>query len=296
MFPVTKIQRFCTKDGPGIRTTVFLKGCPLRCLWCHNPETQSLSAQFFYCDNLCIHCGMCAKICPAGVHQITDVAHLLNRAACTQCMKCTQVCPTGALEKCFRWLSAEEIFHQVIKDKAFYGAIGGVTFSGGEPTVHAKEMIPLLNFFHRNTIHTAIETCGYFDKELLPKLIGATDLFLWDIKDTDDNRHLINTGVSNNRIISNLKLADTLGAKTVLRCILLKSVNLNTEHLQRIARIYSTLKHSEGVELIPYHTYGTSKNIQLGQKDTARQDWIPSTEDIVKAETFLAQYVPIIRN
>lgn len=296
MFPVTKIQRFCTKDGPGIRTTVFFKGCPLHCVWCHNPETQSLSAPVFYCDNLCIHCGICANVCPSNVHQITDNGHLLNRTTCIQCMKCTDACPTGALEKCFEWLSAEEIFRQVIKDKVFYGVVGGVTFSGGEPTVHANELIPLLKLLHSHNVNTAIETCGYFDKGLLPNLVNATDLFLWDIKDTNDSRHLTYTGVSNNKIINNLKLADAMGAKTALRCILLKSVNLNAEHLQMVALIYSTLKHCKGVELIPYHTYGASKNVQLGQNESARQEWIPSKEEMDWAENFLRQYAPIIHN
>ncbi len=296
MFPVTKIQHFCTKDGPGIRTTVFLKGCPLRCVWCHNPETQSVSPPFFYSDKLCILCGGCRVACSQNVHRINDTSHILDRTACNGCMKCVEACPTGALEKCSQWLSAEEIFSQVMKDAAFYGTTGGVTFSGGEPTVHAGELILLLNRFRENGINTAIETCGYFDPAFLPGLTKTTDLFLWDIKDTDDRRHLANTGVSNRKIIGNLKLADELGAKTILRCILLKSVNLNIVHLQTIISIYNSLKHCAGVELIPYHTYGVSKNIQLGQNETPHEEWIPSAEEICQAETFLRQYIPVIHN
>ncbi len=294
MLPVTKIQRFCTKDGPGIRTTVFLKGCPLHCVWCHNPETQPQAAPFFYCDNLCIRCGICAEVCSAHVHQIIGAEHFLDRTACRQCMKCTQACPTGALEKCSSWLSAQEILHEVKKDAAFYGTTGGVTFSGGEPTVHAEKLTMLLDLLRSDNIHTAVETCGYFDADLLPALVRATDLFLWDIKDTNDRRHLANTGVSHHRILCNLQAADTLGAKTILRCILLKTINLNTEHLQEVARIYNRLKHCEGVELIPYHTLGASKNVQLGQAEHAHKDWIPSREDMDKATAFLKQYVPVL--
>ena len=296
MLPVNKIQHFCTKDGPGIRTTVFLKGCPLRCVWCHNPETQSSSAQFFYADNLCIKCGSCASVCPSHVHHITQEGHFLDRTTCTACMKCVDVCPTEALEKCSEWTSLEDIFSEVMKDTAFYGNTGGVTFSGGEPTVHADKIIPLLDLFQRNKIHTAIETCGYFDQSILPELVSTTDLFLWDMKDTDNKRHFTNTGVSNEKIISNLKLADALGAKTILRCILLKTINLDTEHLQKISSIYNSLKHCVGVELIPYHTYGASKNIQLGKKGNAHQEWIPLAEDVDKAKTSLKKYVPIIDN
>ena len=297
MFPVTKIQHFCTKDGPGIRTTVFLKGCPLRCVWCHNPETQLAAAQFFYSDNLCIHCSACAEVCPSNVHRITATEHLLDRTACNGCMKCGNSCPTGALENCSQWLSAEEIFRQVMKDAVFYRDIGGVTFSGGEPTVHANKLIPLMKLFQSSNIHTAIETCGYFDPTILSELVNATDLFLWDIKDTDNKRHFTNTGVSCDRIISNLKMADTLGAKTVLRCILLKSVNLETGHLKEIVSIYSSLKHCDGVELIPYHTYGASKNVQLGRNENAHQEWIPSETEISMAKAFLRQSdVPIINN
>ena len=294
MLPVTKIQHFCTKDGPGVRTTVFLKGCPLRCLWCHNPETWSAAPKFFCFDKLCIGCGGCVSVCPHGAHRITEDGHTLDRSVCSECGKCTKICPSGALEECYHTLSAEEIFIEVMKDAAFYGETGGVTFSGGEPTMHADELLPLLRQFRDSGIHTALETCGYFDHALLPELTSATDLFLWDIKDTDEQRHLSGTGVSCGRIIENLKAADALGAKTVLRCIMLKNVNLCKDHLTAVASIFASLKHCIGVELIPYHTYGVSKYAQLGWSGVPHEEWIPSAEDIREAEAFLRQYAPVL--
>lgn len=297
MLPVTKIQHFCTKDGPGIRTTVFLKGCPLRCVWCHNPEAQSSDVQFFYSDALCMLCGNCVKACTENVHRISEGKHFINRAACKACIKCTQACPTGALESCSRLLSAEYIFDQVMKDSVFYASNGGVTFSGGEPTVHIAELLPLLKRLKYNHINTAIETCGYFDPAILPELVNTTDLFLWDIKDTDNDRHMRNTGVPIDKIIANLKAADNLGASTVIRCIWLSSVNSDTKHLKEIVSIYSSLKHCKGVELIPYHTYGAAKNIQLGLSKNDHTNWIPSKVELDAAKNFLRQYaVPVINN
>ncbi len=294
MLPVTKIQHFCVKDGPGIRTTVFLKGCPLRCVWCHNPETQSSSKQFFYYDNMCVRCGNCQSVCPQNAHIVTDDGHTVDRSVCIDCMQCADVCYSGAMEKCADFLTEDEIFNRVMKDAAFYGNIGGVTISGGEPTVHLEKIIPLLKRFKENNINTALETCGYFDRTRLCDLVDVTDLFLWDIKDTDDARHLSNTGVHVEKIIGNLRAADALGAKTIMRCILLKSVNMDDGHLTQIAQIFNSLEHCKGVELIEYHTYGASKSVHLGRVDNSHPEWIPSKDDMNHARELLGKYVTLI--
>ena len=293
MLPVTKIQKFCTHDGPGIRTTVFLKGCPLRCIWCHNPETQSARAEFFYSPQLCITCGACAAACPQNLHSLHS-GHHLERSRCTACMACTQACPTGALEACGQLMSTEDILSEVMKDRVFYGATGGVTLSGGEPLIHAKGLLPLLQAVKAAGFTTAVETCGIFDVHILEQLVPITDLFLWDVKDTDAARHLANTGGSLEQVLSNLRHADALGARTRLRCIMLQEVNLNTAHLSALTKIFSSLRHCEGIELLPYHTYGDAKNLQLGRSSTAHPEWIPTEEQMENARRYIRQHAVLI--
>lgn len=292
--PVTKIQKFCTGDGPGIRTTVFLKGCPLRCVWCHNPETQSAKQEFFYTENFCISCGRCCSACPSGAHRLVDGRHVLDRQICTGCMSCVPECFPMALEACSASQTSEEIYAEVMKDKAFYGKTGGVTVSGGEPMLYAGAVARLFQRFRAAGVNTAIETCGFFEQEKLGAVLPVTDLFLWDIKDTNDARHLENTGVSLEKIHENLRAADAMGAKTILRCILVRGVNTDSAHLESIARLYQAMKNCLGVELIPYHTYGDSKRAQLGLQPSANPAWIPQKEDLQRAKSFLRKHVKVV--
>lgn len=294
MMPVTKIQKFCTHDGPGIRTTVFLKGCPLHCIWCHNPETQSRRMEFFYSPQFCLGCGACVQICPASVHHLAS-EHKIDRKDCTGCMACTEACPSGALEATATLMSTETIMAEVIKDRAFYGTTGGLTLSGGEPLLHGRSVLPLLQAAKAAGISTAIETCGVFDASLLEELVPLTDLFLWDVKDTDPSRHQQNTGGALSTVLANLRMADALGARTRLRCILLSGVNLNEAHLTALAELYGTLRHCEGIELLPYHTYGDSKNEQLGRASAAQSEWIPSEEELATARTFISQHAKLFQ-
>ena len=293
LLPVTKIQRFCTHDGPGIRTTVFLKGCPMRCRWCHNPETQSRRMELFFSPQFCLDCGACVSVCPAGVHSLSP-RHRMERARCTGCMSCTAACPSGALEACAQWMTAEEIAAEVLKDLAFYGASGGLTLSGGEPLLHGEGVLSVLRAAKAAGVTTAVETCGVFDAGLLEALVPLTDLFLWDVKDTDAARHYANTGGSLDTVLSNLRRADALGAKTRLRCILLNGVNLNDTHLHALAELFRSLQHCEGIELLPYHTYGDSKELQLGRSSSARPEWIPSSEQMDAARRFLQRHAVCI--
>jgi len=267
MLEITDIQRGCTHDGPGLRTTVFLKGCPLHCRWCHNPETQRREKEFYYRPDKCIGCLQCAKVCPVGGHTGQDGVHLFDSTGCVRCMACTQACPGGALEAASKTMTVKEVLEQVLEDLPFYRRRGGLTVSGGEPTVQKDGLLALLEGAKKAGVSTCLETCGYFPESLVPALAERVDLFLYDIKDTDPARHLENTGADLDRIIHNLCLLDSLGAKTVLRCVLIPEVNMNAAHGESLARLYGTLRHCAYIELLPYHPYGLSKSVQLGRED-----------------------------
>ena len=283
---VTEIQRFCMHDGPGIRTTVFLKGCPLRCTWCHNPETQAYKSQLLFYPTRCIGCGECAARCPQKAH-ILDKTNRLDREKCQGCFTCTEVCPAVALDVCGTAMSIEEILNILEKDRAFYGAEGGITLSGGEPFAQ-KSVIPLLKACKERGFSTAVETCGQIDEEILREAIPCVDLFLWDIKDTDTERHKKYTGVSNEKILSNLKIANESGAKIRLRCILVNGINTDVDHYQAVADLAKTIKNPDGVEWIPYHAYGGTKATFLGRPDNGMPQWIPTADQLKKAKEILS--------
>lgn len=286
--PVAEIQRFCMHDGPGVRTVVFLKGCPLTCAWCHNPEMQRVERQILFYPQSCIYCGACVSACPSGAQTMDPERHF-DRDKCRACGSCAKVCCTNALVPDSQDRTVGEILSTVLRDQSFYGTEGGVTLSGGEPMLHGQRTIALLKACKEAGLTTAVETCGYFDESLIPDLVPVVDLFLWDVKDTDDDRHRAYTGVSNRRILDNLRRVDTLGGRTRLRCILVAGVNTDERHYAALAELASGLSHSEGIELIPYHAYAGSKMIPLGLPDNGRTEWIPDGETVSRAVRFLRE-------
>lgn len=282
---VAQIQRFCMHDGPGIRTTVFLKGCPLRCEWCHNPEMQSAKNELMFYRNKCILCGLCES-CPHKVHIFYD-GHKIQREKCVTCGLCAERCPTKALEICGENLKIEQIVSVLERDRAFYGDNGGVTISGGEPFSQGEAIAELLKVCKKIGLSTAVETCGYAAFSTIEKAIPYTDIFLWDIKDTDDERHRKYTGVSNKIIIENLKKADKMGAKARLRCILVNGVNTYREHYQSLGELALSLVNCEGIEFIPYHAYAGTKSEFIGRENNGRKEWIPNDEQISLAKQIM---------
>ena len=284
--PTLKIQRFSLHDGPGIRTTVFLKGCPLKCKWCHNPESQQLKRQFYYTPSLCIGCGACVNTCKVNAHKFVNGVKTFDRKRCVECFECTSVCPTGAIEECSKSLSIEDILAQAKKDGAFYGKTGGITLSGGEPLMHGAKAIELIKQAKKQKLNVAIQTCGYFDTALIGEMKDFVDLVLFDVKDTHDNRHLENTGVDTKKIIKNLFEMDDKGIKTILRCIIIKGVNDNKEHYDKVIEIFNGLKNCKRVEIFAHHTLGESKYLSLGLEYSGCNEWSPDKKQMLEVKKY----------
>lgn len=285
---VTEIQRFCMHDGPGIRTTVFLKGCPLKCAWCHNPETQQSKPEILFYPKKCIDCRICETVCDNKVH-LFESNHTLKRDNCRACGACADECPTCALEISGQKYTVDELLGVIEKDRAFYGTVGGVTLSGGEPFMQWEAAVALLKACKAKGISTAVETCGYTDISHLIYAIPYTDLFLWDVKDTNDARHKKYVGHSNKLILENLKAIDKPGAKTRLRCILVNGVNTDEAHYRDVARLAASLKNCEGVDWLPYHAYAGTKSVFLGRADNGNKNWIPTDAELNRAKEILEE-------
>lgn len=286
---VTEIQRFCMHDGPGIRTTAFLKGCPLRCRWCHNPETQHPGQEILFHPSRCIGCGACVSVCAVGCHDIDpDGFHTFRRDNCTGCGACAAVCPAGALEASMHEMTADQVLSEVLKDKAFYGASGGITLSGGEPLLQGREALELLRKCKVAGVNTAVETSGFFDPSLVPELAECVDLLLWDYKDAVDERLREWTGAPNRLDLENLAACDRAGIPSILRCIMVKGVNIDRARIEGIASMFARLEHCRYAELLPYHPYGGSKQAALGRAVTSDNSFIPSKEELDAFETELA--------
>ena len=257
MAKIFDIKHFSVHDGPGIRTTVFFKGCPLRCLWCHNPESLSALTQLAFSEKKCTLCGRCAAVCPRGVHRAEEGIHLLHRTPCTACGACAAVCPSGALSIPRRTLSEEELFAVAERQRRLGGKDGGITFSGGEPLLYAEELIALIP---RLGIHTAIETSGYADGELFRRLLAVTDYVMLDLKLADDALHRRYTGVSNERILENLAILRASGRPFLLRTPLIPGITDTEENLAAIGAIVG----SDPWECLPYHGAAAAKHARLG--------------------------------
>lgn len=281
---VTRIQRFSTQDGPGIRTTVFLQGCPLRCAWCHNPETQTVKPVLVFTPSDCIGCGGCAAVCPGGARTVSPDGFLhYDRDNCTGCGECASVCPTGACELSARAMTVDELVEQLMRDAAFFGQDGGVTLSGGEPLMQAG-VIPLMAALKAAGLHLAVETAGYVSPERICEAAPYVDLWLYDLKDTDPERHKRMTGGDLSRVLDNLHLADSLTHGEIrLRCIMVRGINMDAAHYAAVSAVCDSLTHCTGVDLLPYHAYAGSKAEHIGRTDNGHREWIPTEDDMAEA-------------
>jgi pyruvate formate lyase activating enzyme len=294
---IFNIQHFSLDDGAGIRTTVFMKGCPLHCIWCHNPESKALKTQTFYNTEKCTGCRQCAKVCPNDCHSFDKGIHIYQRDNCIKCGKCVPYCFSKALEMVGVEKTVEEVVEEVLQDKLFYDASGGgITLSGGEPMYQFPFVYELAKSAKDKGLHVCMETCGFAKEELFLKIAPFIDVFLFDYKVTDTNKHQIYTGVSNEIILQNLKKLDALGKQIVLRCPIIPGCNDEETHFIGIANTANSLKNVERIDIIPYHPLGIGKSLLLGEqvafdnssyptKDTVL-DWV---EQVSKRTTVLVK-------
>jgi glycyl-radical enzyme activating protein len=259
------IQRFSIHDGPGIRTTVFMKGCPLRCLWCHNPEGIAPQSLLSFVRKKCIRCGYCLQACVQGAHSIVDDEHVLNREKCIVCGTCSRECYSGALEVVGREASVGEVMATVVLDHPFYETSGGgMTLSGGEPTFQIDFCEALLRAAKGKGLKTCVETCGFASFERFERLLPLVDLFLFDLKETNSDLHRQYTGVDNNIILDNLRRLHDSETHVLLRCPIVPGLNDRADHFDALAQIATGLHRLEGVEIMPYHILGADKRERLG--------------------------------
>jgi pyruvate formate lyase activating enzyme len=272
------IRRFSIHDGPGIRTTVFFKGCQLRCLWCHNPESQSPLPELIIQPRRCTLCGECIEACPNGAIYRQADQLLTDRDKCQLCQVCAQTCPAEARQFTGHEMDTVEVMVEILRDRAFYDQSGGgVTFSGGEPLFQAKFLASLLQACKEVEIHTALDTCGFAPFHILNGLRDWVDLFLFDLKHLDDEHHHDLTGVSNQMILENLESLSGSGHDIYLRIPLIPTINDDPEHLKALARYVAGLDHVLRVDLLPYHATGKEKYARLDKPFP-----MPSVEPISK--------------
>lgn len=260
---VFNIQKFCINDGSGIRTTIFLKGCPLKCVWCHNPESQSVKSEIMFYNDKCINCGKCVAICPNGCHSFNSGVHIFDIKNCEKCFLCTK---TGceALEKVGREISTDEVINDVLKDKIFYdNSGGGLTLSGGEPLYQFDFSLEILKKAKKSGLHTAIETCGFATVDMIKEISKYVDLFLFDYKETNSELHKKFTCINNDIILENLSLLNDMGKSIILRCPIIPCCNDRKEHFKGICNTANKFEHILHIEIEPYHALGEGKYLSL---------------------------------
>jgi len=287
---IFNIQRYSIHDGPGIRTTVFLKGCPLNCWWCQNPESQLSGQEMLFWGDRCIGCGACSTICPSNAIQIKKGIPVTEKEKCILCGKCIEKCPALAREMIGEKLATEEVIKEIEKDFVFYEESGGgVTFSGGEPLGQSEFLEGLLNGCREKKIHTAVDTSGYISWRILKKIIPKVDLFLYDLKIMDSERHKKYTGVFNEIILENLKKLSSVHHNIFIRFPVIPGINDDSQNIKEMGEFLSSLTIAH-VNLLPYHYIGIDKYRRLGRTYHLAATQPPSEEKLSEIVAILSKF------
>jgi len=286
------IKRYAINDGPGIRVVIFFKGCNLNCAWCHNPESISAKVEKMYAPAKCIKCGTCVDACPEKAILLTTDGIVTNQDLCIICGKCAEVCPTKAIEMSGKEMSVAEIMDIIEKERVFFDQSGGgVTFSGGEPLVHKKLLIELLEECGKRRIHRAVDTAGNVSTETILEVARHTDLFLYDLKMMDSLLHQKWIKYGNELILHNLKILAATGVRIIIRIPLIGEVNDTGENIEHTARFIAGLAgDKKEVHLLPYHNIAVNKYMKLGKSVKFEKLKEPDKETMVKAIAKFAEY------
>lgn len=279
------IKRYAINDGPGIRIVIFFKGCNLHCAWCHNPESISAKPEKMYAPSKCIQCGSCVEACPENAITLTSEGIFTDSELCRQCGRCTDVCPTKAIEMSGRVMSVSEIINIIEKERPFFDQSGGgVTFSGGEPLIHTKLLVELLDECICRGIHTAIDTAGNVSLETLLKVAERANLFLYDLKTLDTNIHKHWIGSGNEKIIHNLQALAETGAHIIIRIPLIYGINDDDVNIEKTAVFVASLAgEKKEVHLLPYHAIAQNKYVKLGKSEQFEKLKEPDKDSLIKA-------------
>ncbi len=289
---IFNIQRYSVHDGPGIRTTVFHKGCPLRCLWCDNPESHQIEPQFVFWEDRCIHCGNCLAICPlSAVKEEENGWKRVDLESCDLCGLCLDQCYVGALEQVGRLMTSIEILALVEEDRLFYDESGGgMTLSGGEPMAQPQFTRDLLKGAHMCGIRTAIETSGYALWQEWKSILPYLDVILYDLKEVDPARHERYTGLSNKLILDNLRWLAGTGKPIIVRRPVIRDYNDNPESIHALGRFVQEFKTIREIDLLPYHRLGQNKYKRLGQEYTLGDEPTMKNEEVNEYRDILLSY------